>query len=199
MAVTTSGVYTSDKETSHVGCVFNVREQNGRYDSDFYADVWDEETQDVKSILYDTTRCGGWGNAEIDITIENLRKVYSHYRKSTVAHLNRKNEEIAKTPQKGKTVVVVRGRKVPKGTRGIVFWIGEQFNQFSNKQEIKAGIKTEDGQKYFLLAEYLEVENWEQYVVHGKERKDVIRRSLMNNIPYFLRDRLNPVRSYKNA
>lgn len=189
MSVTTRGVH-SELKNAYAGCVYAVREENGYHDSDFYADVWNEETGKPETILYDTTRCGGSGVADVDITIENLRKLYSYWRKSTVEHLNRRNEEIAKTPQKGKSVIVVRGRKVPKGTNGEVFWIGEQYNQFSGCQEVKAGIVTPDGKKHFLLAEYLIVGNWEQYIVHGKERKDVIRKALLNNIPYYLRSQL---------
>ncbi len=47
----------------------------------------------------------------------------------------------------GQTVKVYRGRKVPQGTIGIVFWIAEEEDQFGVQ---KIGIKDEVGVKYFL-------------------------------------------------
>ena len=47
----------------------------------------------------------------------------------------------------GQTVKVYRGRKVPQGTIGIVFWIAEEEDRFGVQ---KIGIKDETGVKYFL-------------------------------------------------
>lgn len=57
----------------------------------------------------------------------------------------------AKTPRKGKMVEVVRGRKVPVGTRGIIFWMQEmtfspRFNNGYRKgpDTVKIGIALDD-------------------------------------------------------
>ena len=47
----------------------------------------------------------------------------------------------------GQTVKVYRGRKVPQGTIGIVFWVAEEADVYG---VFKIGIKTEDGVKHFL-------------------------------------------------
>jgi hypothetical protein len=47
----------------------------------------------------------------------------------------------------GQTVKVYRGRKVPQGTIGIVFWIAEEPDHFG---VVKIGIKDEAGVKHFL-------------------------------------------------
>lgn len=47
----------------------------------------------------------------------------------------------------GQTVKVYRGRKVPQGTIGIVFWVAEEADSFD---VWKIGIKDQAGVKYFL-------------------------------------------------
>ena len=47
----------------------------------------------------------------------------------------------------GQTVKVYRGRKVPIGTIGIVFWVAEEADRFDTW---KIGIKDEAGVKHFL-------------------------------------------------
>ena len=53
--VTCNG-YTLWVKDIYKGCVLRKWEHNGYDDSDFYADVWDEAEQRVKSIEYATTR-----------------------------------------------------------------------------------------------------------------------------------------------
>ena len=48
---------------------------------------------------------------------------------------------------KGQTVKVYRGRKVPQGTIGVVFWVAEEADAYD---VWKIGIKDEAGIKYFL-------------------------------------------------
>jgi len=47
----------------------------------------------------------------------------------------------------GQTVKVYRGRKVPQGTIGVVFWIADEADHFGTW---KIGIKSADGTKHFL-------------------------------------------------
>ena len=123
-----SDIY-GDNGVQYVGCVLDTYEHNGCHDSDFYAVCWDEEQGKVVTIEYDTTRCGGYGTATIDATKEVLAKVYRYYKRLATATFDTYgNEHIAKTISKGDEVVVVRGRKVAKGSVGKVFWIGDCFN-----------------------------------------------------------------------
>jgi hypothetical protein len=52
--------------------------------------------------------------------------------------------------EKGCEVVVFKGRKVPKGTTGVVFWLGEC--NYSGKPKI--GFRTKDGETIWILAEH---------------------------------------------
>lgn len=167
----------------YVGCVLDTYEHNGYDDSDWYAVCWDEEKQKVVHVNYDTTRCGGGGSAAIDITEENLLKVYRHYKQDarkwfdTIA-----NPEAAKQIRKGDTVRVVKGRKVKKGTVGTVAWIGSVYNKFSYCVEERVGIDVGD-QRVFVPVDYVEVVGWEQRLVRGKERKRKIRDTAVNSLP----------------
>lgn len=53
---------------------------------------------------------------------------------------------------KGAPVTVVRGRKVPKGTSGVVFWVGED-----DWGKAKVGFRTESGDRVFTAASNVEV------------------------------------------
>lgn len=54
--------------------------------------------------------------------------------------------ERAKEPAKGKTIVVVRGRKVPKGTKGVCFWMGSSY------YGTRLGLKTDSGETVWVDA-----------------------------------------------
>lgn len=59
---------------------------------------------------------------------------------------------------KGQKVVVVKGRKVPKGTQGEIFWLGyETWNGESILKRL--GIVTPTGEKVFVSSEYVEAQN----------------------------------------
>jgi hypothetical protein len=94
------------------------------------------------------------GNHLVSINLES----------STVTHIDfdyvvscreqqRKNENLAELSriEKNKTVTVVRGRKVPIGTRGQVFWIG------NNGYGESVGIIAADGSKHFTAIGNVEV------------------------------------------
>ena len=178
-----------EPDVQYEGCVIGTYEHNGYHDSDFYAVVWDEEKQAVTEVEYDTTRCGGGGRAEIDATDEVLRKVYQYYKRMGRSRFDGySNEEQAKQFGKGDMVVVIRGRKIPKGTVGKVFWIGDCYNQYSYRTEKRVGIEV-DGERKFLPMEYVERYNWEAHLITGKDRKRKIRNFAINSMPSYYRDR----------
>ena len=85
-------------------------------------------------------------------------------------------------------LVVVRGRKVPKGAVGTVFWMGDCYNQFSYRTEKRVGIDV-DGERVFLPADYVVRENWEMHLLTGRERKQKIRNYALNSLPSYYRER----------
>ncbi len=179
-------------EVRYTGCVLDKYEHNGYEDSDFYAICWDEERQKVVEVEYDTTRCGGSGYAEIDATEETLRSVYRFYKRMGRCLFDgRTNEEQAKKVQKGDNVRVVRGRKIPKGSTGSVFWVGTRYNYYSHENEERVGVEI-DGDRQFLPLEYVEVVGWERRLIHGKERKRRIRNFAINSMPAHYRKLFTP-------
>lgn len=181
-----AGIY-GKTEPEYVGCVLSTYERNGLNDSDWYAICWDREKQKVVEVEYDTTRAGGGGRAEIDATGEVLREVYRWYKRMGREHFDCcTNPSNAKKVQKGDTVRVIRGRNVPKGTEGVVFWVGTRYNQYSRMEEERVGIEV-DGDRKFLSLDYVEVIGWEGRLVTGKERKRAIRNFAVNSMPRHFR------------
>jgi hypothetical protein len=111
---------------THVGLVLEDRERNGYDDSDFYAIVWNPETCKPESIPYGTTRAWTYPNGcAVDAPPEILA-AYKAWQEARAKEARKEYEaREAATPRKGKVVEVVKGRKVPKGTRGEVIWLGE--------------------------------------------------------------------------
>lgn len=160
---------------SYEGAVLETRERNGYDDSDFYARVWDEETGTVKDVEYATTRGWTYGNyAEVDATDEVKAKANAFYAKLALEALKDKAATAARTPAVGKTVKVVKGRKVPLGTVGEVFFYGEgayfgprpQFRSgaWSTKGAMRVGLKTPTGARFFTAASNVEVLDPEEYL-----------------------------------
>jgi len=87
---------------------------------------------------------------------------------------------------KGDTVKVIRGRKVPKGTVGKIFWIGSSFNKYSYRVEERVGIEVGDA-RMFLPLEYVEVVGWERRLATGKARKKKIQQLTVDSLPVHLR------------
>lgn len=146
------GVKCSDYDYSkYDGCVLWHREENGYHDSDWYATVWDEESQSVKEVLFQTTRAGMNGSAEIDCTIENKIKAAKWQANRLFTSCIR---EIAVSVTIGRTVEVVKGRKVPKGIVGKVVKMKENAYQSWNEQVL---IETDDEDEYWTYEDNLKV------------------------------------------
>lgn len=127
-------VYSDNRDGGHaeiletketfVGKVLETYEENGRNDSDFYAVVWDDETDSLIHKQYSTTRfySNGYG-AKIDATEEVIVKATAERKKRFLKSVTEADEEKAKTIAKGKMVEVTSGRK-NRGVMGEVFWVG---------------------------------------------------------------------------
>jgi hypothetical protein len=114
--------------------------------------VWDDVGECPKEIMYGTTR--GWtylNSADVDATDE-VRAKYS-----ALLEFNREKrrqeieEEGANRPKVGRYVRVFKGRKVPVGTEGFVFWSG------SNQWGESVGIETADGKRVFTSVKNVQV------------------------------------------
>jgi hypothetical protein len=115
-------------QTTHRGLVLGTYERNGYDDSDFIAVVWNPNAGKPEDIEYASTR--GWSypcHAEIDAP-PGIMAAYQDYlneERDRQTRLLQARE--ASIPKVGKHVKVVRGRKVPLGTEGIIFWMKDQY------------------------------------------------------------------------
>ena len=149
------------------GCVMRTYEHNGYDDSDFYAVCVNIDNGTIDTVEYDTTRCGGNGSAKVDLTESNYRR---YQRKAYMRQITdglKRNRTTAAQVEIGKEVVVVKGRKVPIGTKGVVFWRKEvNYDRYNRwyKATMRIGIKDSDGVVYWLNESNVEVADPERYI-----------------------------------
>lgn len=168
------------KET-YVGRVLETYEENGYNDSDFYAIVWDDETNSLIHKQFATTRfySNGYG-AKIDATPEIIEKATAERKTRFLKSAIEKDEETAKTVAKGKMVEINRGRK-NRGIIGEVFWVGnpDKFSYYA-KEHRSVGIKLDnerdDNGKFknivFAYDYNCDVINFESHLTNTKELEE---------------------------
>jgi ribosomal protein L24 len=145
-----------DYERDFTGCVLSTREYNGYHDSDFYATVWDEEMGCVREIEDGTTRCYAPSKySRADASEEVRAKARNWYasnagiRASARIRLERAFNAI----RVGDEVEVVAGRKIVKGTKGEVVWVGRDS---FNPRAYRVGMRLIDGSRVFTAMGNLE-------------------------------------------
>jgi hypothetical protein len=169
------------KET-YVGRVLETYEENGYHDSDFYAIVWDDETNSLIHKQFATTRfySNGYG-AKIDATPEIVEKATAERKNRFLKSAIENDEEKAKTITKGKMIEINRGRK-NRGIIGEVFWVGnpEKFSYYA-KEHRSVGIKLDDerddnGKFKNIVFAYdynCDVINFESHLTDTKELEEI--------------------------
>ena len=150
MSIIENGIET------YKGCVLELFEENGYQDSDFIAIVYDENTDELKHINYNTTRFSGGGIAEIDATNDIIKKAQRKMYKFHKSFIEDKYVKEAFKPDKGKMVCVEKGRK-HKGKEGEIFWIGiDKFKTNYMQTYYNVGIKNKE-ETFFVPIEYVKV------------------------------------------
>lgn len=153
-------------ETFAVGCVFKEHEHfwmDGMLDiTAYYYDVESDTIEEVQVgyIGIDGSNLCGceW---TIDLSRENAIKmidgVLKRYSESAWKSYC---DNFRTSIHKDDTVRVYRGRKVPKGTEGTVFWVGKRYNQFTREDEEIAGIRNNPNDRnekpIWVKTEYLQ-------------------------------------------
>lgn len=148
------------------GCCIRTWEHNNYDDSDFYVDYLNIEDGTIVSFEYSSTRYNGGARVKCDLTRDNIIKWWA---KARQLHINKCIERdliYAKKVNKGKTVKVIKGRKVPLGIIGEVFW-EQQVNYSPYKRGcddvIKIGIKDAAGNVYWTYSHNCEVVDPSKY------------------------------------
>lgn len=151
---------------THVGLCIRDYERNGYNDSDWYMIIWNPVEKRPETLEFASTR--GWSypcyGSKPDATPEILA-AYQAWEKEYAESQRRALEAAeAKLPKVGRAVRVVKGRKLPKGTVGRVFWTGcNQFRTYYRNgynqpnQFERLGIQLEDGSKVFMAGANVEV------------------------------------------
>lgn len=117
--------HNGEKVVSHVGCVLHTAHQSWYDDWDELVVVWNPDTKKPESVIVYSTRFGtGDTSFTIDATDEVLAEYNAYLRELKYNKLKSEAYEYAHKIRKGSEVVVVKGRKVKHGTKGLVFWEG---------------------------------------------------------------------------
>lgn len=155
-----------NKEAKAVGCVYELGEHNGYHDSDFYARYLDIEKGTIEYEEYDTTRFGGGGYATIDISLDKVNEWWKKAKDVQAEAIKQKMRREAEEVSRGKVVIVNRGRKVPHGVTGEVFWI-KRVNYDPYQRDwcwkTKIGLKDESGNVYWTYVDNVDVVSPENY------------------------------------
>lgn len=150
----------------------------GDGDSVWYVRIWNPVTKKEDHIGKGYVNAAPWKDdaVEYDATpevkadwetwkAEQQRIIDQKQRENDEADRKYRAEQELKTPRRGKVVRVVRGRKIPKGTEGRVFWYGR------NNYGWGVGIELADGSKVFTNPNNVEViaqaDDGKEIVVHS--------------------------------
>lgn len=151
---------------SHIGLCIQDRERNGYDDSDWDMLVYQPVTGTFEWYEFASTR--GWTypsyGSKPDATPEVLAK-YEAYRAELAAKSQAIRETIdSMTPDIGKTVEVIKGRKVPVGLTATVFWVGAGTKYTPNwgyskhlKVANRLGLRDASGKVYWTSADNVQV------------------------------------------
>lgn len=148
--------------TEYVGRVLGTWERNGYDDSDFFATVMEDDGS-IRQVEYASTR--GWtyaNGASVDATPEVQAAYAAMQHDAAVARDIAREAAEAATPYKGRTVRVVKGRKVPIGTTGVVFYREQskyqsRYRTFLDAPAYRIGFRDAAGDTHFTADSNVEV------------------------------------------
>jgi hypothetical protein len=150
------------------GAVLGTGSKTERIMSDVYADVTYAVVFDgsvVKNVPVWNSEFPTTNSVTLDATDEVFEAARAFFIADELTRMNREYENSvnqrcynAMKVEKGKDVVVARGRKVAKGTSGRVFWMGD------NGWGMSVGIELADGTRVFTAAKNVDVMNPDEYL-----------------------------------
>lgn len=136
---------------------------------------------------------GMYSNIVFEVSADVARDIIRTMKRRAVDEYCRSVTEERSRVCKGRKAVVVRGRKVRKGTELDVFWVGERETfrsrrySWMHETETVAGCYDADGNKVWIKVEYLENATKIKSPVAG-ERDKFIKAYVRKNVPQWIRD-----------
>ena len=195
---------TRTGEIAYVGATFAESEHfwlDGMLE--VFAESWNMETHEIVStqVGYFGIDCRNMCPCEwkIDISAEAARDMIRTVKRNAAKAFAKSVIEEKQRIAKGRNCVVIKGRKVPKGTKINVFWVGERptyrsrHYDWMNETETVAGGYTSDGMKVWIKADYLKV-------IDGikspdrRNREAFIRKYVERNVPLVVRNAARGIR-----
>lgn len=129
------------RKESHQGLVLETTIKDWYDDWDHIAICWNPETEKPERVMYATSR--GWTLAN-SASVDASDEIQEKYRQYLEAEAKKDRLE---NPMMGDQVVVVKGRKVPIGVEGEMFWMKEQ--KFGRNTTVRIGIKDSEGEVHW--------------------------------------------------
>lgn len=132
-----------------------------------YAVIWTEEER-PETVCYGNDEFPDGTEAAVDAPPEMAEKYAAWEEGENRARKDLENKRYynerlrrAMTPEPGKLVEVIKGRKVPRGTIGETFWYGpDRYNRYGHRVGIRV-----NGNAMFVNAENVRVSNpWRYYL-----------------------------------
>ncbi len=124
-----------------------------------YALVWDQEKHEYKTV--DIGYYGSDGHdfigicAEIEVSTMVARDIVRTMKSRALESFSRSVQAKKEKIEPGIRALVVRGRKIPKGTELEVFWVGDRPTYTGYGTEMIAGCRDKAGNKVWIKAQYL--------------------------------------------
>lgn len=160
---------------------------------DEFAKVWDAETHEFKNIQIGYFGSDGRNLMEsekvtIDISTDIARDIIRTHKRSARVSYCKSVTAHKEAIEVGIKTIVVRGRKVPKGTVLDVFWCGERPTYTGYGTELIAGCFDKDGNKVWIKAAYLKNISPIKSP-SAKERKKFIKNYINKTLPKIVIDK----------
>ncbi len=144
----------------------SIRVMSDVWGTEEYATVWTgERIEHVVVALGDDMGYRRYATVTVDATSETLAAatawLAAHYAAEHKADFDRWTDRLAREAhriERGKAVLVARGRKVAKGTTGEVFWVGH------GRFGLRAGVRDAAGVVHWTAASNLDVLNPDEWM-----------------------------------
>lgn len=178
------------RQERYQGATLCTRERNWADDSEWYAVVWDAQEGKLKEVVYAST-CGGTerNKAIVDATPDVIKQAGLWLAKWAFDRWREANEEQAQLVKVGKTVKVVRGRKVPVGLVGqVVMMYDYTPNEWTRIVRVVIEV---NGHRYVTNVSNVVVDNPQQYLKpmsEGRRIATAVVRDGMWHLPFVRRD-----------